>query len=127
MGWLLVVILTRMFSTNRPSELSCPLVIVPTSCPITESHPAAPEAPSLRSLVPQQGHVGVIVEGAGNLPFQGEVKVKEVDWVSCIVRGSSLTPAFKGKGDTGVCRMRGISMCCGMHTESPAHTWGGHF
>lgn len=53
--------------------------------------------------------------------------MKEVDWVSCIVRGSSLTPGFRGKGDTGVCRMRGTPLYCGVHAESPAHTWGGHF
>ena len=50
-GWLLVMTLTRMFSMNRLSELSYPLVIIPTSCPATESHPAAPGAPSPRSLV----------------------------------------------------------------------------
>lgn len=50
-GQLLVITLARMFSMNRPSELSCPLVIVPTSCPATESHPAALGAPSPRSLV----------------------------------------------------------------------------
>ena len=61
--------------------------------------------------------------GAGNLPVWGEVEVEE-DWVSCAVRGSGLIPAFKGKGDTGVCQMRGTRVCSGMYTGSPAHTLG---
>lgn len=63
----------------------------------------------------------------GNLPVRGEVEVEEVDWISYAMRGSGLIPAFKGKGDTGMCQMRGTRVCSGVHTGSPAHTWGGHF
>lgn len=62
--------------------------------------------------------------GAGNLPVRGEVEAEEVDWVSCAMRGSGLIPAFKGKGDPGVCQMRGTRVYSCTHAGSPAHTLG---